>query len=207
MKTSPVKRLKPGLPALILASSSKTRQQLLVRAGVKFKVVKAEIDERSLERDAQKNKMPLSEISLLLACQKALAVASSHPDSLTIGADQILELNGTSLNKPNDLQEARQQLSALRGATHQLHSSLALVRNNKILFQHVSTAHLTMRNFSDYELDRTIKLEGDAIVDSVGSYRLEGPGINLFSKIRGDYFAILGLPMLELLAALRQHQT
>jgi len=207
MKTPPVGHLKTGSPALILASSSKARQQLLARAGLKFKVVKAEIDERALELEAQKNKMPLSGISLLLARQKALNVAGFHPDSLIIGADQILELNGTSLNKPNDLQEARQQLLALRGTIHYLHSSVVLVRKNKILFQHVSTANLTMRNFSENELDRTMKLEGDSIVDSVGSYHLEGPGINLFSEIKGDYFAILGLPMLELLAALRQYQT
>ncbi|VAW21869.1 Septum formation protein Maf [hydrothermal vent metagenome] len=195
------------LPSLVLASSSNTRRQMLVQAGFDIVIHKPEINERQIELDAQKRNMALPEIALLLAQKKALAVAMAHPDSLIIAADQILELNGKSLHKPHDLDQARKQLLSLRGKTHHLHCAVALVRRQEVLFQHISTIDLTMRDFSAVELNHVMKCEGTRILDSVGAYRLEGAGVNLFETISGDYFAVLGLPLLPLLGALRQHQS
>jgi len=122
-----------------------------------------------------------------------------------IGADQVLALGDARFHKPADLGEARMQLRALRGRTHALHSGIALVRNGTMLWSEVETAKLTMREFADAELDAVLADEGEAALSSVGGYRLEGPSIRLFETISGDYFTILGLPLLVLLAALRTY--
>ncbi len=192
---------------LVLASTSKTRRQLLVQAGLEITIFKPKINERLVEQKAQNSNIALDEIALLLAHQKALVAATTYRASLIIGADQTLELSGKSLHKPRDLTEARNQLLSLRGVTHYLHCAVVLLRHEKVLFSHISTVALSMRNFSGAELDQIIDHEGEAILDCVGAYRLEGAGINLFETIKGDYFAVLGLPLLPLLSALRQHQS
>jgi len=212
-KTRPNKDLEPGFgstkteKAIVLASASTMRRQLLVQAGLNITIFRPEINERLVEQNALKANIALKEIALVLARQKALSAAKAHKDSLIIGADQILELNGKSLHKPRDLAEAREQLLALKGTTHHLHCAVALLKHKKVLFQHISTVDLTMRNFSIAELDQIMHREGEAILGCVGAYRLEGAGINLFETIKGDYFAVLGLELLPLLAALRQQQT
>lgn len=140
----------------------------------------------------------------MLAETKARAVAADHPGSVVIGADQLLEYDRRLLHKVDDMAAARRQLRELRGRTHSLHSGIALVQHDQVVWSSVETATLTMRDFSDDELDTTLALEGNAVLASVGCYRLEGPSIRLFERIRGDYFTILGLPLLPLLSALRQ---
>jgi len=142
---------------------------------------------------------------LLLAERKALAVSRKRPEDLIIGADQTLSLGTFPFHKPSDLIEARAQLDRLRGKTHRLHSAVALVRGGDLLWRTVETADLTMRAFLDEERDAVLAEEGEAVLGSVGAYRLEGPSIRLFEKVEGDYFTILGLPLLALLGALRTH--
>jgi septum formation protein len=186
---------------LILASRSAARNALIAGAGLQFESCPAPVDEREPAADAAGSAAAAQK----LAEAKALAVARDRPGAVVIGADQGLDCEGSALHKPTDMAAARDQLRWLRGRTHQLHAGVALARGDQLLWSHVESASLTMRDFSDIELDATLKLEGDAVLGSVGAYRLEGPSIRLFERIAGDYFTILGLPMLPLLAALRQH--
>lgn len=186
---------------LILASRSAARNALIAGVGLQFESCPAPIDERELAADAA----DAAAVARKLAEAKALAVARVQSGAVVIGADQGLECEGSALHKPADMTAARDQLRWLRGRTHQLHAGVALAQDGKLLWSHVESASLTMRDFTDAELDATLALEGDAVLASVGAYRLEGPSIRLFERIAGDYFTILGLPMLPLLAALRQH--
>ena len=188
---------------LILASQSTTRQDLLTKAGVRFSSMPAQIDERALETEAVDNGADARVVATLLAEAKALAIAD--PDAVIIGADQTLALGDELLHKPVHLDAARAQLDHLRGKTHRLHAAVALIQNGVVLWSHIETAELTMREFSPGEREEVLALEGDAILSSVGGFRLEGPSIRLFDAIVGDYFTILGLPLLPLLAALRLH--
>jgi septum formation protein len=193
------------VPMLILASQSPARQSLLTKAGVRFTAFPAKIDERTLETGAVENGADARMVASLLAAQKALAVARLHPGAIVIGADQTLALGDELLHKPADMDAARAQLDHLRGKTHRLHAAVAVIEDETLLWSHVETAELTMREFSMEERDEVLALEGDEILSSVGGYRLEGPSIRLFEAIAGDYFTILGLPLLPLLAALREH--
>jgi septum formation protein len=186
---------------LILASKSATRKTLLLQAGLSVEAMGADIDERALEAGAQLSP-PLT--AQRLAEAKALAVSTRRPGTTVIGADQVLDSDGRLLHKPESIEAARTQLDRLAGRTHALHSGIALARNGTILWSGVETATLTMRAFSSAERDQVLALEGPDIVTSVGAYRLEGPSIRLFAAIEGDYFTILGLPLLPLLAALRR---
>lgn len=186
---------------LILASKSATRKTLLLQAGLSVEAMGADIDERALEAGAQLSP-PLT--AQRLAEAKALAVSTRRPGTTVIGADQVLDSDGRLLHKPESIEAARAQLDRLAGRTHALHSGIALARNGTILWSGVETATLTMRAFSSAERDQVLALEGPDIVTSVGAYRLEGPSIRLFAAIQGDYFTILGLPLLPLLAALRR---
>ena len=189
---------------LILASASATRKALLAQAGLSFTAVPAAIDERSLEAAAIASGADGRDIALLLARAKAAAVARDHPGALVIGADQTLALGTELLHKPVNRADAAIQLDRLRGKTHRLHAAVTLVQDDILLWSDIQTAELTLRDFSDDDRDDVLTREGDAILASVGGYRLEGPSIRLFEAITGDYFTILGLPLLPLLAALRQ---
>jgi len=188
---------------LILASASPTRKALLDKAGLRFAAQAASLDERGLEMEAINAGGDARDVALLLARRKAEAVAADHPGAIVIGADQTLALGLELLHKPSSLLEAASQLDHLRGKTHRLHAAVTLVRDGLLLWSDIQTAELTMRAFSETERDEVLQLEGEAILGSVGSYRLEGPSIRLFETVSGDYFTILGLPLLPLLAALR----
>jgi septum formation protein len=188
---------------LVLASGSAVRRTLLEAAGIPLTVHAADIDERRLEAEA--SSMPPAETATLLARAKASLVAKSFPGRLVLGADQILTLDGKRFAKPADRATARAQLRALAGRTHELHSAVALVEDAALLFQYADTARLTVRSFSDEFLDRYLDIAGVAVTASVGAYQLEGPGIQLFERIEGDYFTILGLPLLPTLDFLRRH--
>jgi septum formation protein len=188
---------------LILASASSTRKALLEQAGLHFAISPATLDERGLEEEAIAGGADGRDVALLLARRKAEAVSTLHPGAIVIGADQTLALGTELLHKPQDRHGAITQLDRLRGKTHRLHAAVALVRGGTLLWSDIETAELTMRPFAAVERDRVLEHEGDAVLTAVGGYRLEGPSIQLFEKITGDYFTILGLPLLPLLAALR----
>ena len=188
---------------LILASQSATRKALLHQAGLRFSTVPAAIDERGLEASVLLAGGNGRDVALLLAEKKAAAVAEDHPGAIVIGADQTLSLGTELLHKPRDRAEAAAQLDYLRGKTHRLNAAVALVRDGVLLWSGVETAELTLRAFSAAEREDVLDREGDAALASVGGYRLEGPSIRLFEAVTGDYFTILGLPLLPLLAVLR----
>ncbi|MDR3475692.1 MAG: Maf family protein [Devosia sp.] len=188
---------------LILASQSQARKSLLQGAGLRFAVRPPVIDERAMETEALAAGADGRQVALLLAEAKARAIAAAAPEAVVIGADQTLSLGYELLHKPGTLLEAHRQLERLRGKTHRLHAGVALAVGGEIVWAEVETAELTLRNFEPEECDEVLALEGDAVLGSVGGYRLEGPSIRLFEAVRGDYFTILGLPLLPLLAALR----
>jgi nucleoside triphosphate pyrophosphatase len=189
---------------LILASASATRKALLQQVGLSFTAIPAVIDERGLEAAASASGADGRDIALLLAREKAVAVARDHPGAFVVGADQTLALGTELLHKPVNRADAALQLDRLRGKTHRLHAAVTLVQDNLLLWSDIQTAELTFRDFSDEDRDDVLTREGDAILASVGGYRLEGPSIRLFEAITGDYFTILGLPLLPLLAGLRR---
>jgi septum formation protein len=187
---------------LILASQSQIRRQILAQSGVAFKAMIAPCDEE-LEKQELGGLQPL-QMAEALALAKARSTSSLHPSATVIGADQTLECDGQLLNKPKDINDARQQLSKLRAKNHQVHSAIAVTKADAILYQTVSTATLKMRNFSDGFLENYLKQSADKVLDGVGCYQIESLGIQLFDQIEGDHFAILGLPLLPLLAFLRK---
>jgi septum formation protein len=186
---------------LILASQSRIRAELLARAGLAFAIRPARIEERAIVPDGSGP----AGLARRLAEQKALAVSEGAKGAIVIGADQVLALEGEVLHKAPDLAAARERLDRLRGRAHQLHAGVALARDGALLWSHVETARLAMRGFSPAERDHVLALESPEVLASVGAYRLEGPSIRLFETIEGDYFTILGLPLLALLKALRIH--
>lgn len=190
---------------LILASKSTTRKSLLKNAGLRFSVASAGVDEREIEQAALTRGENRAGLARLLAEAKALAVSAMTPQAMVIGADQTIAFEGQGLHKPVDREDAAGRLMAMAGKSHHLHSGVALARGGKIVWSTVQTAELTFKPFTRQTLDRVLDLEGDAILDSVAAYRLEGPSIRLFERIEGDYFTILGLPLLALLAALEHH--
>jgi septum formation protein len=188
---------------LILASKSAIRAQLLSGAGLDFETEGSGVDE-----DVEKSRMLASRvgpkgIAQALSEAKALAV-SRRRDGMVIGADQTLDLDGTLFDKAASMGEGRERLVSLRGRTHQLHSGVALARAGELVWSDTQSAALTMRAFSDDFLDGYVMRNASAMVSSVGGYQLEGEGLQLFERIDGDYFSILGLPMLALLAMLRR---
>lgn len=188
---------------LILASASPTRKSLMEKASFSFSVVPASIDERALEARAVEAGADGRDLAGLLAKAKAEAVSILYPDAYVIGADQTLALGTELLHKPASREDAARQLDHLAGKTHRLHAAVALMRNGELLWSDIETAELTMRQFTPEERDLVLDLEADAALTAVGGYRLEGPSIRLFETITGDYFTILGLPLLPLIGALR----
>ncbi|WP_127106385.1 Maf family protein [Pararhodobacter zhoushanensis] len=191
---------------LTLASSSAIRATLLRNAGVEIQLKPARIDEDGLRESLSAEGATPHDIADALAEHKALRIASRDPQALVLGCDQLLECDGQLFNKPLNPQDARAQLTALRGKTHRLHTAAVLYAQGQPVWRHVSTPRLTMRDFSDAFLESYIAATWDEIRHCVGCYQIEGPGIRLFSKIEGDLFAIQGLPLLELLAILTQRK-
>ncbi len=188
---------------IVLASKSAARRAVLEGAGVRFEAVVAGVDEEAVKATLLSEGAGPREIADVLAEQKALAVSRGRPDYV-IGADQTLDLGGELHDKAETMDAARERLKALRGRPHKLHSAVVVAKDGAAIWRELATATLTMRDFSDAFLETYLAEEGEAALGSVGCYRLEGPGAQLFSKIEGDYFAILGLPLLGLLEALRQ---
>lgn len=188
---------------LVLASKSPSRAALLAGAGLDFDTEPSLVDERAVEEPLLTAGGGPGAIALHLAEAKALDVAGRRPNGLVLGCDQTLGLEAERFVKPASVAEAREHLLRLRGRPHELHSALVLARGATVLWRHVSVARLTMRPFSDAFLDRYLAAVADEVTSTVGCYRLEGPGITLFEAIEGDYFTILGLPLLPLLAELR----
>jgi septum formation protein len=190
-----------GENPLILASQSHARQMLLAHAGIAFEAVPADIDERGIHK--QSGVSAPGEIAKLLAREKAVAVSSLRPGHIVVGADQTLALGNRLFNKPSGRAQAAEQLRALAGQIHELHSGVAVARDGKILFDHVAVARLTMRALSEADIAAYLDAAGDAVTSSVGAYQLERFGVHLFERIDGDHFTILGLPLLPLLGFLR----
>lgn len=189
--------------SLILASRSAARSAVLAGAGVRFETAAAPVDEAAEKVRLLAGGAGPREVAEALAVLKAQAVRAPA-DALVIGADQTLDLDGRLFDKAESLAEARGRLQQLRGRRHQLHAAVAVVRAGRPVWRETATASLAMRDFSDAFLDDYLAMDGDQLLGSVGCYRLEGPGAQLFSAIEGDYFAILGLPLLGLLDLLRR---
>jgi len=187
---------------LILASTSSTRIALLRNAGIDFEAISPGVDERVLETPLLEAGASPTEIALALARAKALAIAA--PDALILGGDQVLDLEGERFVKPEDRTDAARQIARLAGKTHHLRTAVVLANGGEIVWELVSTASLTMRPLSERAIERYLDEAGESALWSVGAYLLEGVGIQLFSAIDGDYFSILGLPLLPLLEILRQ---
>jgi septum formation protein len=187
---------------LVLASGSTIRRAMLEAAGIPVEALPAELDERTVE--AQSGTVEPGPVAALLAREKARRVAAKLPGRAVLGADQILAMNGRRFSKPTSRAAAREQFLALCGRTHLLYSAAALVRDDTVLFEAIECPRLTMRAFSPAFLESYLDLAGAAVTASVGGYQVEGPGIQLFERIEGDHFSILGLPLHSLLAFFRR---
>jgi len=192
-----------ALRPLVLASASTARARLLTAAGIAVRIEPAAIDESEIKSAYRRNGEDARACAVALAEAKASAVALNNINTLIIGADQMLSCEDKWYDKPRDSAEARRQLEELRGQSHELFSAVAVVLDGAVLWRHVERARLTMRRFSDAYLNDYVAAMGQALTGTVGGYALEGLGVQLFDKIEGDYFSILGLPLLPLLKFLR----
>jgi septum formation protein len=193
-----------GQDPLVLASQSRARQTLLANAGIAFEAIAADIDERAIQQAS--GLVAPGEIAALLAREKAVAVSLHQHGRLVVGADQTLARGIRLFSKPAGRAGAAEQLRALAGGSHELHSAVAVARDGKIMFETVSTATMTMRPLGAAEIEVYLDAAGEAVTSSVGAYQLEGLGVHLFEHIAGDHFTILGLPLLPLLAFLRRER-
>ena len=190
-----------GKSPLILASQSRARQVLLANAGISFKSIPADIDERAVQQNSGLSAP--ADVAAVLAREKALWVSSHQPGRFVIAADQTLALGDRLFSKPAGRAQAAEQIRALAGRSHELHSAVAVACDGAILFETVTIARMTMRTLGEAELAAYLDEAGAAVTSSVGAYQLEGLGVHLFDRIEGDHFTILGLPLLPLLAFLR----
>jgi septum formation protein len=188
---------------VVLASQSASRKAILTGAGVRFEAASPGVDEEALKVGMLAKGATPREVAAALAEAKALALPRA-PDELVIGSDQTLEFEGRLYDKAADVEEARERLRMLRGRTHRLEGAVVVAKGGVPIWRDAVTSTLAMRDFSDAFLEEYLREEGPASLGSVGCYRLEGPGAQLFSRIEGDYFAILGLPLLGLLDLLRR---
>lgn len=189
--------------AVVLASASPIRKLLLDRAGVPAAVEPARIDEEAIRAGLDAEAAPPRDVAEALAELKARKVSPRWPGMLVLGVDQVLALGGRRFDKPEGLDGARAQLRALQGQTHQLVTAAVIVRNEAPIWRVVTTVQMTMRPLADAEIDAYLAEAGEGVLGSVGAYQFEGVGVRLFSGYRGDFFSVLGLPLLEVLAALR----
>jgi len=186
---------------LVLASASPFRKALLENAGLTFDVEPAQIDERAVE--AALGDLNPEDVATILAEAKAQDVSERNPGAIVIGSDQTLSLEGTIYHKASNMDEARRRLLALSGKTHELNSAIVLAKDGETIWRHLSVARMTMRDLDPGFVGRHLSNVGDSALASVGAYQFEGEGIQLFERIDGDYFTIIGLPLLPLLAQLR----
>ncbi|HEY6981284.1 nucleoside triphosphate pyrophosphatase [Reyranella sp.] len=193
------------IPSLILASASPSRRQLLASAGLSFEVEPSGVDEDDAKRSLLGSRAAPQEIAARLAELKALRVSARHRQTLVVGGDSTLACQGRLFDKPTSIEAARKQLLALRGQTHELFSSVVVAGDGERLWHCNERARLTMRPFDEAFLDAYLARAGDSVLSSVGAYQLEGLGAHLFSRVDGDYFTILGLPLLPLLSFLAGH--
>ena len=189
--------------SLILASGSAVRKRMLEAAGLVFEVEIAPIDEEAAKTSLRADGLKPRDQTSALAELKAVSVSRTRP-GLVIGADQMLAIDDETLDKPKSMGEAREHLRFLRGRTHELVCAAAVARDGVVVWRHVDTPRLTMRAFSDEFIGRYVERAGEAVLKSVGAYQLEGLGAQLFERVEGDYFSVLGLPLLPLIAFLRE---
>lgn len=192
---------------IMLASGSRARRDMLRASGIGFTVEPANVDEDAIRLAMTAGKangeLEHADIAEILAAAKAESVSKLHPDAYVIGGDQVLAFEGAILTKPKDQKAARRQLASFRGKVHALHSAVALAHNGEVVWSTVETAEMHVRNFTDAFLDEYMTRAGRTVLDSVGAYLMEGLGIQLFERIEGDYFTVLGMPLMPLLAELR----
>lgn len=193
-------------PKIVLASASVSRVRILKDAGVVFDIAPAHVDEESVKVALKNEAATALDAAETLAELKAVKVSQQHPQALTIGADSILDLNGVWFDKPPDVDHAKAHLMTLRGRTHTLATAVVVALGGRRIWHYRDEPKLTMRRFSDDFLDQYLSDVGDAVMSSVGAYHLEGRGAQLFESIEGDFFSILGLPLMPLLAFLREHK-
>lgn len=188
---------------IVLASGSATRRTVLESAGVSIIVDRPDVDEAAVKQSCRARGFSAGETAAALAVAKARQVLVRHPGRIVLGADQMLECDGTWFDKPSDRIAAARQIDQLSGRSHNLHSAIVAMRNDVVIWRTVECAELTMRPLSSTFIESYLHIVGDRALGSVGGYQIEGLGIQLFSEIRGDHFTILGMPLLPLLAFLR----
>lgn len=189
---------------LILASASRFRRTLMENAGLSFEAIPASIDERAIEAPLEERGMPPEQVALELAKAKALDVSARYAGCLVLGSDQTMSLGSRVYHKPSSVAEAKEHLISFSGKTHQLNSAVVLARSGRVVWEHISSARLTVRTLTSGFIERYLERVGESVLQSVGGYQLEGEGVQLFESIDGDYFTIIGLPMLPLLNELRR---
>jgi septum formation protein len=190
---------------LILASTSEARVRLLREAGVPFEAVSPGVDEAPVKAALLAEGAPPREVADALAELKAMKISARFPGALVLGSDQTVDLDGALIDKAANLEEAREKLLALRGRVHRLHTAAVIARDGAPIWRSLESARLHVRRFSPEFLDHYLRVEADAAVYCAGGYRLEGPGAQLFDKVEGDAFVIQGLPLISVLAFLRQY--